>query len=56
MTDIIKKFLRAQAWERAKGELRSIATIYMGEKEKYENYSQKLNEFIEDVDDNGLIE
>ncbi len=53
--------LRAQAWERAKGELNSVLCTYYGsinklDSDKYKSYSSKLEAFIKDVEDNGLTE
>ena len=55
--------LRAMAWERAKGELRSMLHTYYEYDERgqrigsyFEQYSQALKAFIKKVEDNGWQE
>lgn len=53
--------MRLMAWERAKGELKSIghAAYTAGDKSREDamnRYLQLLNEFIRAVEDDGLIE
>lgn len=48
--------LRAMAWERAKGELRSIEQTYIKEPERFGLFVKTLDEFIEKVESRGLHE
>ena len=55
--------LRTMAWERAKGELRSMLHTYYEHDERgqfinsyYKQYSQALKAFIKKVEDNGWQE
>ena len=41
------------AWERAKGELRSMLTTYWGEPEAFKKLELKIEDFIIDVESNG---
>lgn len=52
----ILRTLRAQAWTRGIGELRSVSDTFWGEREQYEKYSKALKEFIELVEGNGWQE
>lgn len=45
---------RAMAWERVKGELESIKHTYYGETGRLDSYAEKLKEFIESVEEDGL--
>jgi len=47
--------LRNMAWEKAKGELRSISRTYY-DGYKYKEYNNALEAFISFVEDNGLDE
>jgi hypothetical protein len=49
--DILKRILRSQAWERAKGELRSILTTYYGEFEEYSRDNDIIEKFIKEMED-----
>lgn len=51
-----KHILRQMAWERAKGELESIKTTFIGEEVQYSNYSLELDKFIKKVEGDGLQE
>ncbi len=52
-----RRFLRAMAWERAKGELRSILETYLADdEEKYTAMKQATERYIEIVEDDGLAE
>jgi hypothetical protein len=45
--------LRNMAWERAKGELKSILETYWGnEDDQFDKINDKINNFIKDVEDN----
>jgi len=49
------KIMRQMAWERAKGELRSVLATYC----RNENFSEAdklINSFIKRVEDEGLVE
>ena len=48
--------MRQMAWERAKGELQAMLTIYWDETEKFEQMSRELKEFIRKVEDEGMHE
>jgi hypothetical protein len=55
MTDErVIKILRAQAWERAKGELKSILHSYWGESAKFRKMDDAIDDFIEKVENEGL--
>ena len=43
---------RLMAWERIKGELRSILETYWDESREHGELSGKIDKFIEDVDSN----
>lgn len=50
--------LRAQAWERAKGELNAMRHTFYGEREghQYDEFKKVLKAFIKSVEDNDLQE
>ena len=48
--------IRQMAWERAKGELRSILVIYIKDMERYRQAQKKIEGFIKDIEENGIIE
>ena len=56
MTDTIKHMLRAMAWERAKGELRSMLATYENEQATFAAMDDALDEFIVMVEENGWAE
>jgi hypothetical protein len=56
MEEKILRTLRAQAWERAKGELRSVLQTYWGEEKKFSDMDEAVSEFIEKVEGHGLAE
>jgi hypothetical protein len=47
--------LRKMAWERAKGELHSILTTYIGNY-NYSEMKVAIDQFIENVEENGLTD
>jgi len=47
--------LRAQAWERAKGELRSLLPTYYVD-DRFQRIDSLIEEFIHTVEDEGLAE
>lgn len=47
--------MRTMAWERAKGELRSIKQTYWNN-DNYVPYCRILEQFIRDVENEGIIE
>jgi hypothetical protein len=51
-----KQILRLMAWERAKGELRSMLQTHVNEMEKHQKLKKTINDFIKDVEDNGKHE
>lgn len=56
----ISRTLRAQAWERAKGELRAMLHTYHSpadsEEGQFEAIDTKINKFIEETEEAGLHE
>lgn len=57
--DRILRTLRAQAWERAKAELRSVLqTFWDGpdNAEKFNSMDKAVEDFVKLVEDNGLTE
>ena len=56
----ILRTLRAQAWERAKGELRAVAVTFFGPPSardgQYDAYSKTMDDFIASIEANGLAE
>jgi hypothetical protein len=51
-TDRVLRNLRHMAWERAKGELRSMTHTYWDDREKFVTLKRKMEEFIADVEGN----
>ena len=49
------KCMRQQAWERAKGELRSILVTYYGH-DQYEKISDLIENFTKTIDNEGLVD
>ena len=61
MTDEnILRALRAQAWERAKGELRAVAVTFFGapsaREGQFDEYEAEVAKFVGYVEDHGLAE
>ena len=56
MDKIQLMILRLMAWERAKGELKSMLQTYVNEREQYEGLRDTINAFIKDVEENGKHE
>ena len=54
-SDNTENMLRAMAWERAKGELKSILHTYYHDP-RFEAFDKALEDFIEFVESNGLQE
>lgn len=53
----VLKSLRAQAWERAKGELQAMLVTYWdGREGKFNRTNNTVQAFIKEVEDNGLVE
>lgn len=48
--------MRNMAWERAKGELRSMLTTYYDSEGRYDEMRNAVNEFVERVEMNALQE
>ena len=55
-TQVILAAMRAQAWERAIGELKSMLVTFYGEKERFETFQIITGLFIADVENKGLNE
>ena len=53
MDNLTAIFLRAMAWERAKGELRSMLHTHINDKDKFDTLSDTIEDFINDVEQNG---
>jgi hypothetical protein len=51
-TDRVLRNLRHMAWERAKGELRSMTHTYWDDPEKFVTLKRKIEDFIADVEGN----
>ena len=51
-----KQILRQMAWQRAKGEMRSMLVTFVEEKDQYELLKQIINDFIEKVEWKSLQE
>jgi len=59
--DLILRSLRAQAWERAKGELHAVAATFFSHGEnsrpnQFENFMMEMERFIVHIEGNGLTE
>lgn len=61
MTDINNKDLimvmKAQAWEKAKGELKGIGALFIGSEDggkSYEEYTAAIDDFIKNIEENGI--
>lgn len=54
--EAIIRNLRHMAWERAKGELRSMLHTFWNDAEQHEGLSAATSAFIKEVEDNGLHE
>lgn len=52
--ETIRRVLRAMAWERAKGELRSMRQTFYCEKEKFDQLDIAIDAFVVQVEENGL--
>lgn len=56
----ILRALRAQAWERAKAELRAVAVTFFGTASaaprQFEEFDEAARAFIKDIEDRGLTE
>lgn len=48
--------LRQMAWERAKGELKSMLVTHVNEMEKYNALKIAIDKFIKDIEFNGKQE
>lgn len=48
--------LRAMAWERAKGELKSMVHTFWQNEYQFKKFNAVLEKFIEEVEDNALQE
>jgi hypothetical protein len=54
--DTVLRTLRAMAWERAKGELRSMGQTYWNDTARFERYVSEAEEFIKHIEDEGIYE
>jgi len=52
----IVRNLRHMAWERAKGELRSMLHTFWSMDKDFKKLDDKVNSFIKEVEDEGLHE
>lgn len=52
----IKRILRAQAWERAKGELKAMLATFFGEASTFEQLNSTVDEFVSIVERHGWQE
>lgn len=52
--EMLLQVQRLAAWERAKGELRAILEMYVGNMESFNELADAVEEFIAKVDDNSL--
>ena len=56
----ILRALRAQAWERAKGDLHAVAATFFGKPSaregQFDSFSEEAEKFIKRVEDDGLAE
>lgn len=50
----IMRVLRAQAWERSKGELQSMLHTFWDDPEKFNSLGVLMTEFIKNVEDEEL--
>ena len=52
------RIMRAMAWDRAKGELKSITNTFLsgGTSEEFEIYCRLLDDFIKAVEENSLLD
>lgn len=55
-TEMILRTLRAQAWERAKGELEAVAVSFWAEPDQYGKLRDAITKFVTEVEDNSLAE
>lgn len=59
MEEKILRTLRAQAWERAKGELQAVLQTYWdvhGKDQKFRDMDAAIRQLVATVEDNGLAE
>jgi len=52
----ILRTLRAQAWERAKGELNSILSTYWDDIDSFKRANLAINRFVDEIEGEGLAE
>lgn len=52
----IGAILRAQAWERAKGELNAMLVTIYNDPKKYEELASTVKQLVEHIEENGLQE
>ena len=53
---VVRKVLRLQAWERAKGELQSILRTYESDSPDYINARERITRFISNSEQNETFE
>lgn len=51
-----EKILRYMAWERAKGELKSMLQTYVNEQEEFDILKEAIDNFIKDIEGYGKYE
>ena len=52
----LQQMLRAQAWERAKGELKSMTHTFYNQKKEFEPLNNAIQKFIKKIEFEGLID
>lgn len=52
----VLRTLRTMAWERAKGELRSMAQTYWDQRDGFERLDREVETFIKYIEDEGIHE
>lgn len=56
MDERILKSLRGALWEEAKGKLNALEHTYWGEAESLDAFQRVKENFIAEVEDNGLVD
>jgi len=54
--DRVIRNMRHMAWERAKGEMKSMLHTFWDEEEKFEDFDARVKDFINTVESDGLHE
>ena len=56
MEEKILSTMRAQSWQRAKGELRAVLETYWDSHVRFREMSDAIQDFVKMVEDRGLAE